>query len=202
MQREFLSSNDRVLWSGKPHRFLYALGNPIVIIFTIIFGIISIQLFFASLFVTNVFSSDFISNLDSNTFEFSFFNVIPLVMILIVFIIVFILPIYRFIEHSKVEYIVTDKRVYLVKGLSGQTIKSLDYRHVEQPYAHSNIFERLFDVGTVQLTPDKYAAVGNNTHTIVGFSLAYIYQPYDVYHMINELVSKNQQAAHNVQGEF
>lgn len=39
MLQRFTDPNENILWQGKPHRFLYVLGNPLIYPFALCWGL-------------------------------------------------------------------------------------------------------------------------------------------------------------------
>ena len=48
MLQRFTDPNENILWQGKPHRFLYVLGNPLIYPFALCWGLFDFLYAFSS----------------------------------------------------------------------------------------------------------------------------------------------------------
>lgn len=182
MDNYFLEKDERVLWKGKPNKLVYTIGG---FGFLFILGFVAVwtTLVLQSMDFTSTFDYGFSSSQDAG---FSVFGIFPYLMLIFpIFFLGYI--IYRLISASKVEYIITDNRVYIISGLVGTDVNSLEYREIEKLNVNVNLLEKLANVGTVALTPDQVSGYGENRHTIPGIKLIGIEKPYEVYKLIKDI---------------
>lgn len=186
MLEKIKSSNERVLWHSKTNRLLYTLGNPIFILFGLIWGAIDLMIF---LFMRNVDTvhGTVTTNGISRPAEFPFspFLLIFLLVHSLPFWLVIISLIVRFFSSKNVEYMMTDLRIYLVSGLFGKDVTNIEYREVKNLTVNVNPIQNMLGLGTVILTPDSVHSDGGTSRR--GIRILHIKDPYDVYAKIKEL---------------
>lgn len=95
-------------------------------------------------------------------------------------------PIYRFIIWKNVEYVLTNKRIYISSGMWGTDITSLEMREITNLTVNVNPIEHRFNLGTIKLTPDANVSANGNSLK-KGWSIEHIKNPYDIYHLIKDL---------------
>ena len=109
MLKNLTDPNENILWQGKPHRFLYILGNPLIYPFALCWGL---------------FDFFFITKFNAASFGlFPFANFFILLHMAPVWYALFS-PIYRFFNWYRMNYALTDKRLYFTSGLIGLDIAS------------------------------------------------------------------------------
>lgn len=74
---------------------------------------------------------------------FLFFKLIPKLFLLASIFILIILPLYRYVALKKVEYMVTNKRVYLILGIIGTDVQIIEYREIEKLNVNIGILEKM-----------------------------------------------------------
>lgn len=116
--------------------------------------------------------------------SFSLFSLIPILIFVIVADAFIIMPIKRFIESFKVNYYVTDLRVYIESGIIGSDIQNIEYREISKLNVNVGILGKLFNRGTISLTPDKSYSDGDSNYTVKGIRLIGIENPYELYKLI------------------
>ncbi|MBP5296378.1 MAG: PH domain-containing protein [Bacteriovoracaceae bacterium] len=55
-------------------------------------------------------------------------------------------------HHQLMEFLVTDKAVYISGGYWSRTIKTVPFREIKQTEIHQGFFDRLFNVGDVKIS--------------------------------------------------
>ena len=116
--------------------------------------------------------------------SFSLFSLITLLIFVIVAGAFIIMPIKKFIESFKVNYYVTDLRVYIESGIIGSDIQNIEYREISKLNVNVGILGKLFNRGTISLTPDKSYSDGDSNYTVKGIRLIGIENPYELYKLI------------------
>lgn len=116
MLQRFTDPNENILWQGKPHRFLYVLGNPLIYPFALCWGLF--DLFFIGRF-----------NAASHGL-FPYANFFILFHLAPVWYAIFS-PVYRFFNWYRIDYALTDKRLYFTSRLIGLDIASAELPEVQ-----------------------------------------------------------------------
>lgn len=157
MLQRFTDPNENILWQGKPHRFLYVLGNPLIYPFALCWGLF--DLFFIGKF-----------NAASHG-VFPYVNFFMLFHLAPVWYAIFS-PIYRFFNWYRMDYALTDKRLYFTSGLIGLDIASAELPEVQNLRVYVGVLEAMFKRGTIRFG-------GRN-------ALRYVENPYEVYKLIQQ----------------
>ncbi len=157
MLKEFTDPNENILWQGKPHRLLYVMGNPLIYPFALCWGLF--DLFFITKF-----------NAASHGM-FPHANLFVLLHMAPVWYAIFS-PIYRFFNWYRIDYALTDKRLYFTAGVIGLDIASLELPEVHNLRVYVGVLEALFKRGTIRF--------GNRN------ALYAIEKPYEVYKLIQQ----------------
>lgn len=176
MIEKILEQDERILWSGRPDRVAYSIGSISFYIFALIWG--AIDLGFLLLF-TRGFADGGGPPL---LFAVPFFmlHMMPVWIALFG-------PIYRYLASGKVEYVMTNKRIYIQSGLIGTDINSLELYEVQQLSVDVGIVEKMRGVGTVLLTRGAQGSSGKNSGSSWKNKLLHIENPYDVYKLIQRV---------------
>lgn len=157
MLKNLIDPNETILWQGKPHHFLYTLGNPLIYPFALCWGIF--DLFFMTKF-----------NAASHGI-FPFMNFFMLLHLAPVWYALFS-PVYRFFNWYRIDYALTDKRLYFTAGLVGLDITSAELPEVQNLRVYVGVMETLFKRGTIRF---------GNTN-----ALRSVEKPYEVYKQIQQ----------------
>ena len=187
MRPYFIDDNEKILWQGKPHKFMYLFNgfSILAFLFFIVWAVVFIGIgknFF-------MFSSEFRdlpAMSPDNMFgrSFSLFSLIPVLIFVIVAGAFIIIPIKRLIESFKVNYYITDLRIYIESGIIGRDIQSIEYKEINKLNVNVDLLGKLFNRGTIALTPDQTYSNRDNYYTIRGIRLIGIENPYAVYKLI------------------
>lgn len=178
MLERMLDTNEQVVWKGKPKRWIYTLGSPMMYViaaFWLLFDVFFFQRFMSI--------SSFFDRKNSSFFFMITFIILHLTPVWIAI----FGPIYRFFAWRSVEYIVTTRRVYLQSGLIGKDITSLGLYEIQNLTVNVGALEKMGNCGTVRLTPDYSTGTGDNRTTRHGYRMLHIDQPYEVYNLIKKL---------------
>lgn len=171
-----IEQNEKILWRGKPDKLIYSIGSPFFYIFAFIWGLVDIG--FISLFLL--------------AGEGSFdgppkFFLLPFFMLHMTPVWIAIIgPIYRFFASSKVEYLLTDKRIYIKSGLIGADIRSLELYEVQNLSVDVGLLEKMRGTGTVLLTANANNGSRNGSSPWKN-KLLHIKDPYEVYKLIQRV---------------
>ena len=184
MKPYFIDDNEKILWQGKPHKFMYLLNGASIL--SLIFLLVWVLMFSfigsKSLSFSNEFGGLTPGNMVNGSFDiFTFFPYIIFIGFLAVFIII---PIKRLIESFKVNYYITDLRIYIESGIIGRDIQSIEYKEINKLNVNVDLLGKLFNRGTIALTPDQTYSNRDNYYTIRGIRLIGVENPYAVYKLI------------------
>lgn len=180
MYKDYIGDDENILEIAYPDKFIYTFWNfrnGGLIIFFIIW-----ILFLG--FIGRKSSSIFMD--DEFVAPNMFFQYISFIMFLIPAIIFIVNPIIRFVQANKMEYIITDKRVYIFSGVIGTDIQSIEYREIDKLNVNIGILEKFRNKGTIQLTPDQKYYKGDDRYTEQGHRLIGIDKPYEIYKLLNK----------------
>ena len=136
MIESIVDDNERILWRGKPDIVLYIVGNPAIYLVAIFWGLFDLFLI-----------SDFLKDaqfLNGFIFIFFLFHLFHVWFAIIG-------PIFRLINYRTVEYAITDKRVYVSRGIFGRDINTLEHREITNLSVDVNFLENIRKVGTLNL---------------------------------------------------
>lgn len=177
MYKDFIDDNEKILVTTKPDKFVYTfwyLRNIFLVIFLLIWML-------AVIFIRRQFMT-----FDDGFLEpgLIIFKIGPLIMLAVPLIVFVVNPIVRFFQSTKIEYIITDKRVYVFSGIIGTDVQSIEYREIDKLNINVGLIEKLRGKGTIQLTPDQSYYNGNTRHTIYGHRLIGIDRPYEIYKLL------------------
>lgn len=92
-------------------------------------------------------------------------------------------PIYRALNWKYVDYVVTDKRIYIQSGLVGRDVKSVEFTDVTRLSVNVGLVGRQFDCGTIPLS-SRHKSNGN---TVSDTAFIAVENPYEVYKLIKDL---------------
>lgn len=147
MLNPFIDANETILWQGKPSRLLYTLGHPFIYPFSLIWGI------FDYAFYTRT----------AGTFDlFLLVHAAPVWYALFS-------PIYRYFNWLRIEYALTDKRIYITGGLIGLDIASVELPEVQGLSVNVGVLETPLRRGTIYFSRGRLRAIDH---------------PYEVYKLI------------------
>lgn len=172
MIERMLESDERILWRGTPDRLVYTIGSPSFYIFAFFWGVIDI--FLITLMVTA--SKDGGGPPVGFVLPFFTLHLMP------VWIAVFG-PLYRFFACGKVEYLLTNKRIYIQSGLVGTDIRSLELYEVQNLAVDVGVIQKMRGVGTILLTKNAEGRSGGNAKN----KLLHIENPYEIYKLIQRV---------------
>lgn len=172
--QDILDSNERILWSDKPHLLVHlATGFPLFII-GILWGILD------SFLIRGTMSFD--EGIGG------FFNLFSIFMLLHLF------PLWLgignmirlFLVYRNTLFCYTDKRVIIRTGFMGIDYKTKDFYNIENIEVNVGPLENMLSVGTIRID-EEYVRTGKHTRR-VGNRLYGIKRPYEVFKAIKEAV--------------
>jgi membrane protein YdbS with pleckstrin-like domain len=156
-----LSSNEKIIWEGKPQAFPYLVSK------------------FVFLFVFFILYSSVTYNPDTQNYE----NAGPFAIMLGIFLFI-VLFIYNFLFYKKIHYAITDKRVILQKGIIGTDFESVDFDKINSIKIDIGIIDKvlgknsgtiMLDSGRMKSTSDSngYSTVVTDYHQLQFIDDAY-----------------------------
>lgn len=184
-QTQLLDDNERELWSGRPNAALYIIGNPLFYVFAAVWLLFDLRLF-GSFQRTGAAG---LGSMASMLTPFFLLHLAPVWLAIGGLI-------YRACAWHKIQYILTDRRIYQSSGLLGTDVSTLELREVSHLSVNVNPIENALGLGTIRLTPDVSVGSGDNARTVSGYRLRHIKDPYNTYNLIKRVsldVSTDQQ---------
>lgn len=181
MIETIIDRDETILWQDKPSKWLYAFGSFGFYIFALIWACFDgfmLYMFMQAGSFTSETGVPF-----GSSFAFIAFFIIHMTPVWIAI----IAPIFRLIAWKNIEYALTDRRIYMVSGLFGKDIISLELRDIQHLTVNVNPFENMCQRGTIRLTPDVSTNRRNSSSTTRGYRLYSIANPYEVYNQIKRV---------------
>lgn len=168
--RDILDTNERIIWSDRPHLLIHlAIGFPLLII-GIIWGIM--DSFFFMNFMSFGSGFNFLS-------IFMLLHMMPLWlgvgnMIRLIFV------------YRNTYFCYTDKRVIIKTGFMGVDYKIKDFYNIGNVEVNVGPLENMLGVGTIRID-EEYVRTGKHSRR-VGNRLYGIKRPYEVFKALKEIV--------------
>lgn len=152
---KLLDSNEKLLWQGKPKFFPYFLGILILII-------IGSLLTFALVYYIKI----------------TILNVLA-------FAIFIVLPLYKTAEWVFLYYAITDKRIFLQKGIIGRKFSIINKDSITNVQLQVSWYDKFFgNIGTILIhTPTSFIK-SRSSVTPWPYQLNGIENPYEVFKMV------------------
>ena len=168
--QKVLSSNEKIIWEGKPQKTPYIILN---------LG----YTFFMFVVLSTI-------TRDSSTGQYDEVSPVSLLIGFTLFIIAFIVMI---LNYNKIYYAITDKRLILQKGLIGRDFESIDFDKINSIAVNVGILDKLFgkNSGTILLDSGKLTTtkdIDGKYSTKTDFhKLQFIDDAYNVYEKLKKV---------------
>ncbi|NTW71544.1 MAG: PH domain-containing protein [Eubacteriaceae bacterium] len=170
MIKNLLDANENPIWEGKPDKLTYVIGQPFFYLFALMWGIFDFG-----------FIGLFLQAGPKEGFGSLGFFIIP-------FFALHLMPVwiaigglfYRIYNWKHINYVITEKRIYIESGIIGRDVNIIEFSDIYQPAVNVGVIEKLRNCGTIRLVP----AAGRG---FLNAALVNIVEPYEVYKMIKEM---------------
>ncbi len=183
--KDLLDQDETIIWEAQPDRLTYVVGSPVIYGFALIWG--AFDFFFISLFMGNGGGLDRIS-----------FFLVPFFLIHLMPVWIAIIgPLYRSANWHRIQYVITQKRIYIASGLVGRDVQIVELTDIRHPEVHFGFIERLRNCGSVRLNPYLETVSKGNRRTGYRGVLAHIANPYDTFKLIKQISSEVRANASN-----
>ena len=176
MIREMMDSNEYSIWEGKPEKITYIIGNPVMYIVALVWGAFDFG------FISLMFGAGPGIGGGFGLFLIPFF----LLHLMPVWIAIGG-PIYRFVNWNYIQYVLTDKRIYIQSGIIGRDINIVEFTDISEPEVNVGLIEKLRGCGTIRLTPRYYRNTQGERVSSNKGALLHIEDPYTVYKRIKQM---------------
>lgn len=96
-------------------------------------------------------------------------------------------PLYAILVHKHVEYVITEKRVLIKKGLIGRDFDSIDFEKIQDVSVNVGLVDKIFGTGTIVATSAGALQFPQGRGMIRGMPgslFKSIEKPYDVYKLL------------------
>lgn len=182
MIEEIKEKSEKILYQIKPKRIAYAIGNPISFFIGIAWGIFDLN------FLNTMFSFSKVEGryiLISETFS------IGVLLFFLVHLTPFwygiFSPIYRWFAWKKIDYYITNKRIYIIikKNVSNIELKKISNLNIKIGF-----LENFFKVGTIDFLPLSPYSSYESLFSKHGIKFKMIEEPYEIYNKIKETIEK------------
>lgn len=95
--------------------------------------------------------------------------------------------IYRLINWKHINYVITEKRVYIETGIIGRDVKTVAFTDIHEPEVHVGLIEKLRNCGSINLTPYSGYRNSDNRNYVTRGRMSHISEPYVVYKLIKQM---------------
>lgn len=175
MIKDMFDPGESLVWEGKPDKTAYVAG-PIFLY------IIAGLLFMAALITIGVgIAADWYG---MARVVCTFLTVLYLVPSLIIGV---ALPVWRSINWKYINYAITDRRIYIQKGIIGRDVIIKDYTDINAPEVSVDYIDKIRRCGSVHLSPRYYIARNGRKMYTLAPALLHIPDPYGVYDMVKKM---------------
>lgn len=175
-----LNQDEKVIWEGQPKFLLYILSMIPVIIFGLIWTVMSLGFLLA------------IAKGHPPVWAFA---LVALFVLIGLYMLIFV-PIYTVLVYKNIWYVLTDKRVLLQSGWIARNFDMVDYDKVESADANIGILDKMFgnNSGSIsiyanrlvtQTNTDSQGRTSSATRN-VPFVLSHIIDPYTVFELFKK----------------
>lgn len=166
--KNILQSGEEILWQGTPYKKAFVLEPFLkfmpIALFWLALDVIMIVIMFKFIFSQSVGN--------------------PMQYVVIPFFFIHLVPVWiwlgslikKSLEHKNVEYVVTDRRIVIRRGIIGIDFLSLFYSDVEGVTVRVSFLDRLFKVGDLFIVAKQTKAM-----------ISDIKDPYSVYQLIQKV---------------
>lgn len=182
MIEEIKEKSEKILYQTKPKRIAYAIGNPISFFIGIAWGLFDLN-FLRDMFTFTKVEGSYI--LVSETFS------IGILLFFLIHLTPFwygvFSPIFRWFSWKKINYYITNKRIYIIikKNTSNIELKKISNLNVKV-----NFLENFFKVGTIDFQAPSPWSTYESLFSKHGMKFKMIEEPYEVYNKIKEIIEK------------
>lgn len=110
--------------------------------------------------------------------------------ILIGFGLVFGIPIYQFLLHKNLYYVITNKRVIIQKGVVGTDFEYIDFDQITNAEVSVGFFDKMFggDTGSILIfSPSSFETTSKRGIKHKPKVLAHIFNPYEVFKFFKKI---------------
>lgn len=163
--KNILSSNEKVVWEGKPKFAPY---------------------FISQLTCAGCFSVIFLIGalLAAAGGELG-----PSIFIFILGLVFVISPLISYLYYKKIYYAITDKRIILQSGIIGTDFNSVDFDKIQSMSVNVGIMDKLFggNTGTISIYSGLIVSTGQGGSTSVPHSLIFVEDAYSVYEKLKKV---------------
>lgn len=177
MIKELLDPGEDIVWEGKPDKITYVIGQPLFYVFALIW--LAFDLFFI-IGASSQTGSGMPSEIAWFLIPFFLFHLMP-VWIAIGGVI------YRLINWKHINYVITEKRVYIETGIIGRDVKTVAFTDIHEPEVHVGLIEKLRNCGSINLTPYSGYRNSDNRNYVTRGRMSHISEPYVVYKLIKQM---------------
>jgi membrane protein YdbS with pleckstrin-like domain len=175
MIKDMFDPGENLIWEGKPDKAAYVVG-PVFLY--IIAGV----MLFCSLITFGTASA---AGAQGNALTVCIF--IMVLLLIPALVLGAILPLWRSLNWKHISYAITDRRIYLQKGILGRDITIRDFTDISEPEVSVDFIDKIRNCGSVHLSRRYYVnRSGRKMHTLAPAFL-HIPDPYGVFDMVKRM---------------
>ena len=190
MIENIISREEKIIWEGTPNKFLYIIGPVYVYLIAVIWFLFDWN--FLKLFMT---PDNYAGDAGGFQARFHTFFIVFILVHLAPVWYAILGPIFRIFIVSRIKYIITNRKIYIVSGILGTDILSVDLENSGEASISVNPVENVFGVGSIRLSRHHFIS-SRNSGRYNKYTLKHIKEPYEVYAQLNEW-SKAAKASHS-----
>ena len=175
MIKDMFDPGENLLWEGKPDRTAYVVGPVFLFIIAGIMMIIALSLM-GIIIATGA---------EGEALMVCIFimvlNLIPALIMGAAF------PIYRSLNWKSTHYAITDKRIYIQKGVVGRDITIKDFTDINDPEVSIDFIDKIRNCGSVHLSRRYYITRSGRKQYTLAPALLHIPDPYVVFDLVKRM---------------
>lgn len=175
--KDLLDPDETIIWEAKPDRLTYVIGSPFIYVFALMWGA------FDFFFISQIAGGGAPRGISLFLIPFFMLHLMP-VWIAIGG------PVYRAANWQRIEYVITQKRIYITSGLVGRDVQILELADIRHPEVQVGFIEKLRHCGSIRLNPYVEVISQGNRRTSHRGVLAHVANPYDLFKLIKQISSE------------
>jgi len=175
MIREMLDPGENIIWEGKPDKAAYVVGPVLLLVLAGIFFLISL------IPLGIIIASGAEGELVAIPILFMVVWLIPAIIMGVV------LPVYRFLNWKATNYVITDRRIYIEKGIIGRDISVREFTDIHEPEVYVDFIDKIRNCGSVYLSPRFVKAANGRKIYTLALAFLHIPEPHKVFELVKRM---------------
>ncbi len=173
--RDMFDPGENLVWEGKPDKTAYVVGPVFIYVIAGIMLLVALILFG----IMTSFSLE--GEARTACLFIMFIALVPALVMGAV------LPLWRYVNWNYINYAITDRRIYIEKGILGREIVIRDFTDIIDPEVSVDFIDKIRNCGSVHLTRRYYIAGNGRKMYVMAPALLHIPDPYGVFDMVKRM---------------